>query len=126
MIINNPKISIWIITPRSVQGCTVLPPEPEILYLFHVSQIRAAYNPTSYLWLLKRFKVQLLQRNCTLGGGPSITWECTQKASSSGPWLNQVQWKPPCCDIKTSIQHKVVFVCPIHDVHAKASAVHSF
>lgn len=47
------------------------------------------------------------------------------KASSSGPWLHQVQGKTPCfkVDIKTSIQHKVVSVCPSH---AEASAVHSF
>lgn len=44
------------------------------------------------------------------GRTSSITWECTQKASGSGPWLNQVQGKPPHCDIQTSIQHKAVFV----------------
>lgn len=110
MILKNPKLFVWIIAPRSVQGCTVLPAEPEILCVFHVSQTRAAYNPMSYLWLLKRFRFQFQQRNCTLGGHPSITCECTQKASGSGPWLNQVQGKPPCCDIQTSIQHKVVLV----------------
>lgn len=110
MILKNPKLFVWIIAPRSVQGSTVLPAEPEILCVFHMSQTRAAYNPTSYLWLLKRFRFQFQQRNCTLGGQPSITWECTQKASGSGPWLNQVQEKPPRCDIQTSIQHKVVFV----------------
>lgn len=31
----------------------MLPPKEEILYVFHVSQVRAAYNPTSHLWLLK-------------------------------------------------------------------------